>query len=136
LNNERHFGVKIGNTNKGEQMKKFLAFTVVAVIAISTIAVYADEGCGAGKSAKGATCCSDMFSKLNLTPDQKARVNTLFIDCHKATSHSEFHAMLSSGLEKILTPDQLAQWKATCDKGAKSGGCPFMKSTCSKTSKT
>jgi hypothetical protein len=117
-------------------MKKFLAFTVVAVIAISTIAVYADEGCGAAKSAKSASCCSDMFSKLNLTPEQKAKVNTLFADCHKATSHSEFHAMLSSGLEKILTPDQLAQWKATCDKGTKSGGCPFMNSTGAKTGKT
>ncbi|MGA2604878.1 MAG: hypothetical protein ABSG14_11680 [Verrucomicrobiia bacterium] len=117
-------------------MKKFLAFTVVVVIAVSAAALYAGEGCCAGKSAKGAACCSDMFSKLNLTPEQKARVNNLFIDCHKATSHSEFHAMLSNGLEKILTPDQLAQWKAMCDKDAKSGGCPFMKSTCSKTGKT
>ena len=117
-------------------MRKFLAFTVVAVMVVSAAAVYAGEGCCAGESAKGAACCGDMFSKLNLTPEQKARVNTLLADCHKATSHSEFHAMLSSGLEKILTPDQFAQWKATCGKDQKSGGCPFMKSTCTKGSNT
>ena len=89
------------------------------------------------KAAKsGASCSGDMFSKLNLTPDQKARVNTLMEDCHKATSQSEFHAMLSSGMEKILTPDQLAQWKAMKEKSSKSGGCPFMNSTSSKTDKT
>jgi len=117
-------------------MKKLLAFAVVAVLVISVAAVYAGEGCGAGKSAKGATCCSDMFSKLNLTPDQKARVNNLLADCHRATSHSEFHAMFSSGMEKILTPDQFAQWKASCNKASNSGGCPFMKSSGASPSKT
>jgi Spy/CpxP family protein refolding chaperone len=117
-------------------MKKFLALAVVAVMVTSVAAVYAGEGCGAGKSVKGAACCGDMFSKLNLTPDQKARVNNLLADCHRATSHSEFQAMFSSGLEKILTPDQFAQWKASCNKASNSGGCPFMKSSGASPSKT
>ena len=117
-------------------MKKLLAFVVVAVMLISVATIYAGEGCCAGKSANGAACCGDMFSKLNLTPDQKARVNNLLADCHRATSHSEFHAMFSSGLEKILTPDQFAQWKASGDKASNSGGCPFMKSMGTAPSKT
>ena len=116
-------------------MKKLLAFAMVAVMVVS-VAAYAGEGCCAGKSAKGAACCGDMFSKLNLTPGQKARVNDLLADCHRATSHSEFHAMFSSGLEKILTPDQFAQWKATCGKASNGGGCPFMKSMGTAPSKT
>jgi hypothetical protein len=36
--------------------------------------------------------------------------------------------MFSAGLEKILTPDQLAQLKTQCEKPMKSGGCPFMNS--------
>ena len=39
--------------------------------------------------------------------------------------------------KKILTPDQLAQWKAMGEKAAKSGGgCPFMNSANSKPDKT
>ena len=120
-------------------MKRFLAFVVAAVVVMSAAAVYAGEGCCAGMSKsrrKGASCSGDMFSKLNLTPDQKAKVNTLMTECHKATSTSEFHQLMSSGLEKILTPDQLAQWKAMGDKAAKGGGCPFMNSISSKTDKT
>jgi hypothetical protein len=116
-------------------MKRFLAFAVAAAVVMSAAAVYAGQGCCSGMSAKGASCSGDMFSKLNLTPEQKAKVNTLMEDCHKATSQSEFHAMLNSGMEKILTPDQLAQWKAMREKASKSG-CPFMNSTSSKPDKT
>jgi hypothetical protein len=117
-------------------MKRFLAFAVAAVVVLSAAVVYAGQGCCAGMSAKGASCSGDMFSKLNLTPDQKARVNTLMMECHKATSTSECHEIINSGLEKILTPDQLAQWKAMGNKAAKGGGCPFMNSTGAKTDKT
>jgi len=78
--------------------------------------------------AKGASCSGDMFSKLNLTPDQKAKIETLKADCRRATSTSELHTIFTAGLEKILTPEQLAQWKSQCDKPASGGGCPFMKS--------
>ncbi|MGD1019755.1 MAG: hypothetical protein ABSA12_10615 [Verrucomicrobiia bacterium] len=117
-------------------MKRFLALAVAAVVVMSAAVVYAGEGCCSGMSAKGASCGGDLFSKLNLTPDQKTKVNALMAECHKATSTSEFHQQFSSGLEKILTPDQLAQWKAMADKAPKSGGCPFMNSTAPKTDKT
>jgi hypothetical protein len=118
-------------------MRKFLAFTVAAVVAFGAASVFADSGCCAGmskSSAKGASC-GDMFSKLNLTPEQKAKVETLKQDCLKATSTSEFHAMFNSGLEKILSPDQLAQCEAHCGKAKASGACPYMKSMGAKTDK-
>jgi hypothetical protein len=112
-------------------MKKFLAFTVAAVISLSAASVFADSGCCGGmskSSAKGASC-GDMFSKLNLTDEQKAKIDVLKQGCLKATSTSEFHAMFNSGLQKILTPDQLAQWDTHCGKAKASSECPFMKST-------
>ena len=118
-------------------MKKFLAFTVAAVIAFGAASVFAGDGCCGGmskSSAKGASC-GDMFSKLNLTDEQKAKVDTLKQSCLKATSTSEFHAMFNSGLEKILTPDQLAQLDSHCGKAKESGGCPFMKSLGAKSDK-
>ena len=119
-------------------MRKFLAFTVAAVIALGAASVFAGEGCCGGmskSSAKGASC-SDMFSKLNLTGEQKTKVEALKLDCLKATSTSEFYTMFNSGLEKILTPDQLAQWETHGGKAKASGECPYMKSTGVKTDKT
>jgi Spy/CpxP family protein refolding chaperone len=114
-------------------MRKVLAFAVAAIITMGAVAVYAGSGCCAGMSksgAKGAACCGSMFSKLNLTDGQKAKIETLKADCRRATSTSECHEIFSQGLEKILTPEQLTQWKAQCDAAkAKAGGeCPYMKS--------
>jgi hypothetical protein len=118
-------------------MRKFLAFTAAVVVAFGAASVFAGEGCCGGmskSSAKGASC-GDMFSKLSLTDEQKAKVETLKQECLKATSTSEFHAMFNSGLEKILLPDQLAQWEAHSGKAKASGECPYMKSTGAKADK-
>jgi hypothetical protein len=118
-------------------MKRFLTFTVAAVVALGAASVFAGEGCCGGmskSSAKGASC-GDMFSKLNLTADQKAKVENLKQDCLKATSTSEFHAMFNDGLEKILSPDQLAEWDPHRGKALKAGSCPLMNSDGGKTGK-
>ena len=112
-------------------MKRLCLLAVAAVAAFSVAAVYADSGCGGGmskSSAKGSCCSGDMFSKLNLTPEQKAQIETLKADARRATSTSEMHQIFSAGLEKILTPDQLAQCQSHSGKATKSGGCPFMNS--------
>jgi hypothetical protein len=118
-------------------MKKFLAFTVAAVVALGAASVFAGEGCcgGMSKSSAKGESCGDMFSKLNLTGDQKAKIDVLKQDCLKATSTSEFHAMFNNGLEKILTTDQLAQWDAHSGKALKAGSCPLMNSNSGKTGK-
>src|SRR5437879_9811822 len=120
-------------------MKRLLAFAVAAIITMSAAAVYADGGGCSGmtkSSAKSASCCGDMFSKLSLTPEQKTKIEALKADCGRATSTSERHQIFSQGLEKVLTPDQLEQLKAQCDaaKAKASGECPDKKGA--KTNKT
>jgi Spy/CpxP family protein refolding chaperone len=114
-------------------MKRLLGFVAAAVIGLSTVSAFAGDGCcmsGKAKSTSGAAgaSCDDMFSKLNLTDSQKAQVDTLKESTKRATSTSEAHAMFNAGVEKILTPDQLTQFKAQCDKMKASGECPYMKS--------
>jgi len=113
-------------------MKRLLAFAVAVAVLIGTASVFAGEGCCAGMSktsAKGGSC-SDMFSKLNLTDAQKTQVAALKENMKRATSTSESRTIFSEGLERILTPEQMAQFKSQCDAAkAKAGGqCPFMKS--------
>jgi Spy/CpxP family protein refolding chaperone len=118
-------------------MRKFLAFTVAAVVALGAASVFAGEGCCGSmskSSAKGA-CCGDMFSKLNLTPKQKVQMTALTDECRKAMSTSEYHVMFNAGLQRILTPDQLAQWVAHSGKAKASGECPYMKSMGAKSDK-
>ena len=109
-------------------MKKFCAFAVAAALLVGAASVYAGGGCCAAGKAKGAAC-SDMFSKLKLTDEQKAKVTALKDECLKATSTSERREMMTQGMQSILTPDQFAQWKSACDAGMKSGACPAMKSS-------
>lgn len=112
-------------------MKKLFVLAVAASVVIGVASVRAGgDGCCAGmskSSAKGG-CCGNMFSKLNLTDAQKAQIETLKADTRRATSTSEMHQMFSAGLEKILTPDQLAQWESHSGKAMKSGACPAMNS--------
>ena len=110
-------------------MKKIIGIVLAAVIAVAVSAVFAGgDGCCAAKAgAKANGACSDMFSKLNLTPEQHTKVLSLQEEAKRAPSTSESHAIMSAGLEKILTPEQLTQLKAECGK-AKSSGCPFKKS--------
>ena len=113
-------------------MKRLLGLAVAMAVLIGTASVYADGGCcAAGKAKMGAkrAACGDMFSKLNLTDVQKAKVAALKDECLKATSTSERHQMMAKGMQDILTPQQFAQWKAMCDTGMKSGACPAMKSS-------
>ena len=109
-------------------MKRLLGLAVAVVILIGAASVYADGGCCAAGKAKSAAC-GDMFGKLKLTDDQKAKVTALKDECLKATSTSERREMMTKGMQSILAPEQFAQWKSACDKGMKSGGCTSMKSS-------
>jgi Spy/CpxP family protein refolding chaperone len=110
-------------------MKRLYSFAVAAALVLGAVSVYAGDGCcAAGKTSAKSAACGDMFSKLNLTDAQKAKIATLKEQTLRATSTSEAHAMMSKGMEQILTPDQFTQWQSGCDKAMKSSECPFMKS--------
>ena len=110
-------------------MKRVFAVVVATAVLIGTTSVFAGEGCCAASKAKStaSASCSDKFSKLDLTDAQKAQIDALKEQTKRATSTSESRAMFAAGLEKILTPQQLEQCKAQCDKAKVSGGCPYMK---------
>lgn len=107
-------------------MKKLFAFLVATAVIAGAVSVYAGGACCAAKADKAkmsaagnSDVCGELTAKLNLTDDQKAKLSALKEECKKATSTSECREMMSKGLEKILTPEQLAQHKAECEKMSK-----------------
>ena len=117
-------------------MKRVFGVMLVSVLLLGTMSVFAGEGCcAAGTSAKPADC----FAKLNLTADQKAKVDALQADCKTSACTMAAHEKLAAGLKTILTPEQYTQWTKACEqaKGAKSGGtCPFSSKPKEDSSKT
>lgn len=96
-------------------MKRLIALAVVTVWAVGAAAVFAGEGgCAHGAKAEGKGSCTDMFSKLNLTPDQKTKVDALKADCAGTKCTEAAHTKFMTGVKGILTADQYKQFEAQC----------------------
>ena len=105
-------------------MKKILGLTLVAMIGVG--AAFAGDGCCMSKAGVKAGGSCEMTAKLNLTDAQKIKLTALQERCQRAVSTSERRAMFQKGIEEILTPEQLAQCKASGESAKPTGKCPFM----------
>lgn len=120
-------------------MKRILSLLVAGVVLMGGSMAFAGGACCASKDGakdaktdKSVGCSGETLSKLNLTDEQKKKVEALKAECTKDGGCSEGnHAKFMKGLKEILTADQLAQCKAACEKDGKSG-CPMMKKDDSK----
>ena len=104
-------------------MIKIAGTTLVAVALISAGSVMAGQKGQGGCCAKGAShtekvACAD-FSTLNLTADQKTKLETWQADCMKAGCTRKSQKAFLKQAKGILSPDQFAKLKEQC-KGAKS----------------
>ena len=96
-------------------MKRLIALAVVTVWAIGAASVFAGEGgCTHGAKAEGKASCSDMFSKLNLTAEQKTKLTALRAECDATKCTEASKAKFMSGVKEILTADQYKQFEAQC----------------------
>ena len=98
-------------------MKRLIALAVVTVWAIGATATFAGEGgCmhGAGAKGEGKGSCEAMFSKLNLTPEQKTKLTALKEQTAGAKFTDAGHAKFMSGVKEILTAEQYKQFEAEC----------------------
>ena len=117
-------------------MKRVFGIMIVSVLLLGAVSVFAGDGCCAGGSAAKAANC---FANLNLTADQKTKVDALKTECKTSGCTMAAHEKLTAGLKTILTPEQYTQWTKACEqaKGAKSGGkCPASSKTKEDSSKT
>ncbi|PZR71893.1 MAG: hypothetical protein DLM73_14700 [Chthoniobacterales bacterium] len=83
-----------------------------------------DGGCCATHAKNDSKMdCSQTYAKLNLSADQKTKMDTLVTKCNKDGCTKESMEAFMKSAEGILSQEQMATLKAECtkmhDKGAK-----------------
>ena len=98
-------------------MIKITTTVLVATAMLTASAAFAGDKacCVKGASNKSSTLCVNLAT-LNLTPDQKAKIETWQADCMKAGCTKESRQTFLSRAKGILSAEQFAQLKAQCKK--------------------
>ena len=93
---------------------KFKALAIVAVSVFAASSAFAgDKGHCAGMQASndGKMACAS-YANLNLTAEQKSKMDALSAECHKGGANEATMAKMDKEAKSILSKDQYAQWKS------------------------
>src|SRR6266851_3818586 len=95
-------------------MTKFIALVVAGMFAAGTMFAGEHGDCTkkVGNAAKPA--CTVSLASLNLTPDQKTKMDAAMAEHMKAGCSEATEAKYMKEAEGILTKDQFAKFKAEC----------------------
>ena len=110
-------------------MTKLSGLALIAAAAFAVTSAYAgdkdkDGGCCATHAKNDAKMdCSQTYAKLNLSADQKTKMDALVAKCNKDGCTKESMDAFMKSAEGVLSKEQMATLKAECakmhDKGAK-----------------
>lgn len=97
-------------------MTKFtlLAFVAAGLFAASTAFAGEKAGCcamGGEKMSKAG--CEMTFAELDLSAEQRTKMQKLAADCHAGGCTEETMAKMNQEAEKVLSKEQFAAWKAS-----------------------
>jgi hypothetical protein len=100
-------------------MIRITTTALVAAAMLTTSSLFAGDHacCAKGAANAHSTTCLSLAS-LNLTPDQKSKIETWQSECMKAGCTKESRQMFLSRAKGILSPEQFAQLKTQCEKSA------------------
>jgi Spy/CpxP family protein refolding chaperone len=98
-------------------MRKFTGLALIAAAALAVTPVFA------GDKDKDHACCatgtkmdSAAFAKLDLTAEQKTKMNALVEKCNKAGCTKESMEAFMKSAGTVLSKEQMAAFKAECEK--------------------
>jgi hypothetical protein len=99
-------------------MRKFAGLALLAAAAFAVTPVFAgdkqkDKSCCA---AKGEMDCASTYAKLNLTAQQKAKMDALVEKCKGSGCTKESTEAFMKSAETILSKEQMAAFKTECKK--------------------
>ena len=103
-------------------MVKIIGMSVVVAAGLMASPVFAKDKSGdmacCAKNASNQQSCANLAS-LNLTADQKTKIEAWQSECMKAGCSKESRQAFLKKAQSILSKDQYAKLKAECDKSAK-----------------
>ncbi len=99
-------------------MIKSKILTSVALITLVSAFAFAGEPpcCATGSADATKEKCSATFAQLDLTAEQRSKMENLAADCEKSGCTKESFAKMEKSAKNILSKDQLAAWKTACAK--------------------
>jgi hypothetical protein len=100
-------------------MIKITTTALIAVAMMTASSVFAgDKACCAKDASRANSMACVNLATLNLTPDQKAKIEGWQSECVKAGCTKESRKTFLNQTKGILSAEQFAQLKAQCKKGA------------------
>src|SRR4051812_29128209 len=100
-------------------MKTLLTLAIALAFGASGFAAEKKAPCCANDAGK--TECSQIYTKLNLTPEQKSKLDAFQARCEKDGCKEESMKKFFKSAKSVLTPEQFAQLKSECGKMEKHG---------------
>jgi hypothetical protein len=100
-------------------MKKFTPLALIAALAFAITPAFAhdpkdkDHSCCA---VKGDMDCAATYANLNLTADQKTKMDALVEKCKGAGCTKKSTEAFMKSAESILSKEQMATFKTECNK--------------------
>ena len=99
-------------------MTKLIALVAAGMFAAGTMFAGDHGDCAKHAGNDGKMACTVALADLNLTPEQKTKMDTLMAEHHKEGCTKETEKKFMHEAKGVLTPEQFAKFKAEC-KGEK-----------------
>ena len=98
-------------------MNKIITSVLVAAAMLAALSAFAGDHacCAKGASNAQSMACVNLAS-LNLTPDQKTKIEAWQAECMKAGCTKESRQTFLDRAKGILSPQQFVELKAQCRK--------------------
>ena len=99
-------------------MTKLIALVAAGLFAAGTMFAGEHGGCAKQIGNDGKMACMVATADLNLTPEQKTKMDALMAEHHKEGCTKATEKQYMHEAKGVLTPEQYAKFKAEC-KGMK-----------------
>ena len=95
-------------------MTKMIALTAVGMFAVASAFAGSHGECTKQASNESMAACQVSFASLDLTPDQKTKLEAAHAEHEKAGCNEASEAKYMKEAKAILTKDQYAKFKHEC----------------------
>jgi Spy/CpxP family protein refolding chaperone len=110
--------IQVGMSNVAT-MTKLIAVVTAGLFAVGTMFAGEHGNCTKQVGNEAKMACTVSLASLNLTPDQKTKMDTAMAEHQKVGCSEASEAKYMEQAKGILTPEQYAKFKAQCKKGEK-----------------